>query len=290
MAPTPGSTKKKIAALIESPPPTPGSNPPGTPQHASRPSRLNPAPTSGKRDRSKSASDKALGKYDLRNRLKNPVKRPKFVEPSSLPTPSPLRSKNPSALLVIGQCLPEFIKGNLPGRMCTVRQALGEFNTSVFTLASMLNNFLLQHPTHHTLTVLTDFPWWTMTLDDRTSFINLMVETTGNICSNHHTHPSFLSCKFICLNLYRDHASSGDLVARDNLAWAREQLDTTLHLLESLNDPQHSNKVTFPSLQSLYGEHSMEELFDSHNTPSPEFLRNIRSFIGDLVYRHFGNS
>merc|ERR1711954_259701 len=94
VAPTPGSTKKKIAglmdvvgynhyahrALIESPPLTPGSNPPGTSQHASRPSRSNPAPTSGKRDRSKSASDKALGKDDLRNCLKNPVKRPKFVE------------------------------------------------------------------------------------------------------------------------------------------------------------------------------------------------------------------
>merc|ERR1712081_159947 len=215
VAPTPGSTKKKISglmdvvvenpyarrALIESPPPTPGSNPPGTPQHASRPSRLNPAPTSGKRDRSKSASDKALGKDDLRNRLKNPVKRPKFVEPSPPPKPSPLRSKNPSVQLVIGQRLPGLIKDNLPGRMCNVHQALGEFNTSVFTLASMLNNFLLQHPTHHTLTILTDFPWWTMTLHDRTSFINLMVETTGNICSNHHTHLSFRSCKFVCLNL-----------------------------------------------------------------------------------------
>merc|ERR1711954_191079 len=86
--------------------------PPGTPQHASWPSRLNPAPTSGKRDRSKSTSDKALGKDDLRNRLKNPVKRPKFVEPLPLPTPSPLRSKNPSALLKIGQRLPALIKEN----------------------------------------------------------------------------------------------------------------------------------------------------------------------------------
>ena len=34
----------------------------------------------------------------------------------------------------------------------------------------------------------------------------------------------------------------------------------------------------------------MAELFDSYNTPSPEFLRSVRSFIGDLVYRHFGNS
>ena len=61
-------------------------------------------------------------------------------------------------------------------------------------------------------------------------------------------------------------------------------------LLESLNDPQHCEKFAFPSLQSLYSGHSMEELFDSNNTPSPEFLRSIRSFIGDLVYRHFGNS
>ena len=60
--------------------------------------------------------------------------------------------------------------------------------------------------------------------------------------------------------------------------------------LDSLNDPQHSEKFAFPSLQSLYSGHSMEELFDSNNTPSPEFLRSIRSFIGDLVYRHFGNS
>merc|ERR1711954_79916 len=162
--------------------------------------------------------------------------------------------------------------------------------TPVFILASVLNTFLLQHPTHHSLTILTDFPWWTMTLDDKTSFINLMVKTTRNFCSNHHTHPAFHSCKFICLNLYRDRASSGDLVARDNLAWAREQLDATLHLLESLNNPQHSKKFAFPSLQSLYSGHSMEELFDSNNTPSPELLRSIRSFIGDLVYGHFGNS
>ena len=57
-------------ALLESPPLTPGSNPPGTPQHAPRPSRLEPAPTSGKRDRSKSASDKVLGQDDLRHGLK----------------------------------------------------------------------------------------------------------------------------------------------------------------------------------------------------------------------------
>merc|ERR1711954_320109 len=303
---TPGSRKKKIAGLMDimvenpyarpsllespSPPPTPGPNPPGTPQHSSRPSRTTTTPTSSKRDRSKSALDTALGKDDLRHSLNNPVKRPKFVEPSPPPKPSPLWSKNPSALLVIGQCLPALIRDNLPGRICTVCQAQGEFNTSVFTMAPMLNTFLLQHPAHHTLIILTDFPWWTMALDDKASFINMMVKTTRNICANHHTHPSLRSCKSICLNLYQDCASSGDLVARDNLVWAREQLDTTLHLLESLNALQHSNKFAFPSLQSLYGEHSLEELFDSNNMPSPEFLHSIRSFIGDLVYRHFGNS
>ena len=174
--------------------------------------------------------------------------------------------------------------------MCSVRQAQGEQNTSVFTLASILNTFLLQHPTHHTLIILTDFPWATMGLDAKTDFINHMVETTGNVCTHHHTHPSFRPCKFVCLNLFRDRADFGDLVARDNLVWTREQFDTTLHLLGSLNVPQHSEKFAFPSLQPIYGGDSMEELFDSNNKPTPEFLRRIRSFIGDLVYRHFGNS
>ena len=174
--------------------------------------------------------------------------------------------------------------------MCSVCQALGEQNTSVFSLASILNTFLLQHPTHHTLIILTDFPWATMGLDAKTDFINHMVETTGNVCTHHHTHPSFRPCKFVCLNLFRDRADFGDLVARDNLVWTREQFDTTLHLLGSLNVPQHSEKFAFPSLQPIYGGDSMEELFDSNNKPTPEFLRRIRRFIGDLVYGHFGNS
>merc|ERR1711954_404149 len=303
---TPVSKKKKIAGLRDvvvenpyahspllespSPPATPGPIPPGTPQHSSRPSRTTLMPTGSKRDKSRSASDMALGKNDLRHNLSNPVKRPKFVEPPPPPKPSPLRSRNPSALLVIGQRIPPLIRDSLPARICSVREAQGKFNTSHFTLASALNTFLLQHPTHHNLIILTDFPWWTMSLDDRAGYVKMMVESTRNICAHCHTHPSFHSCKFICLNLYRDRASSGDLVARDNLAWAREQLDMTLHLLESLNNPANNNKVAFPSLQSLYGEHSMEGLFDSNNTPSLEFLRSIRSFIGDLVYRHFGNS
>ena len=247
-------------------------------------------PTSSKRDRSRSASDTALGKNDLRHSLNNPVKRPKFVEPPPPPKPSPLRSKNPSALLVIGQRIPPLIKDSLPGRICSVRQAQGEFNTSPFTLASALNTFLLQHPTHHNLIILTDFPWWTMHLDDRACFVKMMVESTRNICAHCHTHPSFRSCKFVCLNLYRDRASSGDLVASDNLPWAREHFDKTRGLLESLNDPANNDKFAFPSLQSLYDGNSMEELFDSSNKPSPMFLSSIRRFIGNLVYEHFGIS
>merc|ERR1711954_36 len=116
-------------ALLESSPPTPGSNPPGTPQHAQRPSRSDAAPTSGKRDRSKSASDKVLGQDDLRHGLKHPGKRPKFVEPSPPPLPTPLRSKNPSALLVIGQRLLSLLRDILPGKMCSVRKAQGKQNT-----------------------------------------------------------------------------------------------------------------------------------------------------------------
>merc|ERR1712081_54975 len=115
----------------------------------------------------------------------------------------------------------------------------------------------------------------------------MMAESTRNICAHHHKHPSFHSCKFVCLNLYRDCASSGDLVARDNLPWAGEQVDKTQGLLESLNDPHNNDKFAFPSLQFLYDRNSMEELFDSSNKPSPVFLRSIWSFIGNLVYEHF---
>merc|ERR1711954_484136 len=148
----------------------------GTPQRASRPSRTTHTPIGSKRDRSGSASDLALGQDDLRHNLSNPGKRPKFVEPPLPPKPSPLRSRNPSALLVLGQRIPPLIRDNLPARICSVRQAQGEFNTSHYTLAPALNTFLLQHPAHHNLIILTDFPWWTMSLDDRACFIKMMVE------------------------------------------------------------------------------------------------------------------
>merc|ERR1711954_187255 len=240
--------------------------------------------------RSKSASDRVLCQDDLRHGLKPHGKHPEFVEPSPPPSPTLSQSKNPSALLVIGQHLPSLLRDNLLGRMCSIHQAQGEQNTSVFTLASILNTFLLQHPTHHTLIVLTDFPWATMSLDAKNDFINLLVSTTGNVCTHHHTHPSFCPCKFVCLNLYRDRADFGDLVARDNLVWTREQFDMTLHLLGSMDNPEHSKKFAFPSLQPIYGWDSLEELFNSNNRLTSEFLRRIRNFIGDLVHRHFGNS
>merc|ERR1712082_532517 len=277
--------------LLESPSPlaTPGPIPPGTPQHSSRPSRTTLMPTCSKRDRSRSALDMALGKNNLRHSIYNPVKPPKFVEPPPPPKPSPLRSRNPSALLVIGQQIPPLIRDSLPARICSVREAQGEFSTSHLTLASALNTFLLQHPAHHNLIILTDFPWWTMSLDDRAAYIKMMVESTKNICAHCHTHPSFRACKFVCLNLYRDRASSGGPAA-SNLPWSREQFDKTSSLLESLNYPTNSDKFAFPSLQPIYDKNTMEELFDPSNTPSSTFISSIRDFVGNLVYGHFGIS
>merc|ERR1711954_35291 len=52
-----------------------------------------------------------------------------------------LRSRNPSALLVIGQRIPPLIRDSLPARIYSVREAQGEFSTSHFTLASALTSF-----------------------------------------------------------------------------------------------------------------------------------------------------
>merc|ERR1711954_170931 len=50
---------------------------------------------------------------------------------------------------------------------------------------------------------------------------------------------------------------------------------------------EHSDKFAFPNLQPTYDRDSLEELFDCNNKPTSEFLRRVRNFIGDLVYRHF---
>ena len=67
----------------------------------------------------------------------------------------------------------------------------------------------------------------------------------------------------------------------------REQFEATQHLLGSMDSAEHSDKFAFPSLQPIYGRDSLEELFDSNNKPTSEFLRRVRNFIGDLVHRHF---
>ena len=54
-----------------------------------------------------------------------------------------------------------------------------------------------------------------------------------------------------------------------------------------MDTAQHSDKFAFPNLQTIYGRDSLEELFDSNNKPTSEFLHRVRNFIGDLVYRHF---
>ena len=146
-----------------------------------------------------------LGSDDLRLGLKPPGKRTKFVQPTpSMSTPAPAQSRNPSAVLFLGQHIPTHLKDHLPGQMCSIRLALGEPNSSTYCLAAKLTTFLLEHPTHHSLVLLTEFPWASMGLEAATDFINLLVSTTGNICAHHNTHPSFHPCKFVCFNLFCD--------------------------------------------------------------------------------------
>ena len=170
--------------------------------------------------------------------MKPPGKRPKFVEPSPPPpTPTPSQSKNPSALLILGQRLPSLLKDNLPGQMCSICLAQGEPNSSTYSLAEKLTTFLLDHPTHHSLVLLTDFPWASMGLEVTTNFINLLVSTTGNVCARHHSHPSFRSCKFVCPNLYQDRSDLGNLVDKEALEWTQEKFEATQHLLGSMDPP-----------------------------------------------------
>ena len=79
----------------------------------------------------------------------------------------------------------------------------------------------------------------------------------------------------------------GNLVDKEALERAREKFDATQHLLGSMDIAEHSDKFAFPNLQPIYSRDSLEELFDSNNKPTSEFLRRVRNFIGDLVYRHF---
>ena len=58
-------------------------------------------------------------------------------------------------------------------------------------------------------------------------------------------------------------------------------------MLGSMDIAKHSDKFAFPNLQPIYGRDSLEELFDSNNKLTSEFLCRVRNFIGDLVYRHF---
>ena len=108
------------------------------------------------------------------------------------------------AALFLGQCLPAQLRDNLPGWRCQTRLAFGEPHSSTYCLAGKLANFLLEHPTHHTLVLLTDFPWASMSLEEVTNFINLLVTNTRSICAHHHTHPSSLPCKLICFNLFHN--------------------------------------------------------------------------------------
>ena len=82
--------------------------------------------------------------------------------------------------------------------------------------------------------------------------------------------------------------NSGDLVNKEALALTREKFEATQHLLGSMDPPaEYGCKLAFPDLQPIYGRDSLEELFDKNNMPTSEFLRRVRSFAGDLIYRHF---
>ena len=90
-----------------------------------------------------------------------------------------------------------------------MRLAFGEPDSSTYCLAGKLATFLLEHPTHHTLVLLTDFPWASMSLEEATNFIDLLVTNTRTICAHHHTHPYCLPCKLVCFNLFHDCSDIG---------------------------------------------------------------------------------
>ena len=78
------------------------------------------------------------------------------------------------------------------------------------------------------------------------------------------------------------------MLDKETLELNRERFEETQRLLGSMDPPaEYGSKLAFPDLQPIYGRDSLEELFDNNNMPTPEFLRRVRSFAGDLIYRHF---
>ena len=146
--------------------------------------------------------------------------------------------------------------------------ALGKSNSSTYCLAGKLSTFLLEHPTHHTLVLLTDFLWANMGLEEATDYINLLVTTTRNICAHHHTHPSSLPCKLVCFNLFCGQSDIGVVLNSETLESNREKLEETQRLLVSMDPPTpQSNTLVLPDLQPVYGEDSVEVAFNTNNQP-----------------------
>ena len=169
-----------------------------------------------------------------------------------------------------------------------MRLALGKSHSSTYCLIGKLSTFLLEHPTHHTLVLLTDFPWANMGLEEATNYINLLVATTRNICAHHHTHPSSLPCKLVCFNLYHNRSDIGEDLDSETLESNRERLEETQRLLESMDPPnQQGNTQALPVLLPVYGEDLVEVAFDANNNPTPEFKHRVRCFAGELIYEHF---
>ena len=125
-----------------------------------------------------------------------------------------------------------------------MRLALGESNSSTYCLVGNLSTFLLEQPTHYTLVLLTDFPWASMSLEEATNYINLLVTNTRNICAHHHTHPSSLPCKLVCFNLFHDRLDVGEDLDSETLESNRERLEETQRLLESMDPPPPAKQHT----------------------------------------------
>merc|ERR1711954_124591 len=111
-----------------------------------------------------------------------------------------------------------------------------------------------------------------------------MVNNTRTMYSLHHTHPSSLPCKLVCFNLFHKCSDIGEELDSETLESNQEKLEETQYLQENMEPPhQHSNTLAFPDLLPIYGEDSVEKVFDANNNPTPEFKHRIRSFAGSLI-------